>query len=284
MRDLPAPPPEPPAIETPDISEESRSVARYYAGIQQRLLAEGRLRTEIDPEDAPYDNADLARNFVAIALFDEYTRREGQLVQEATASRLRRWTQPVRLKIIFGDTVSPAIQETDRLAMQDLVRQLRDATDHSISIVDDQANFYVFVVNEDERRVLGETLADIMPDIGPEAIRRVEDMPRSDLCLVLSSISPVDSSYQTAIAVIRAEHPALIRQSCLHEEVSQGLGLPNDSPDARPSIFNDDEEFAFLTKQDAELLGLLYNPALRPGMTVSEVRPILTRLLADPAT
>ena len=25
------------------------------------------------------------------------------------------------------------------------------------------------------------------------------------------------------------------------------MGLPNDSPDARPSIFNDDEEFALLT-------------------------------------
>jgi hypothetical protein len=44
--------------------------------------------------------------------------------------------------------------------------------------------------------------------------------------------------------VIRAEHPDLLRLSCLHEEIAQGLGLPNDSPRARPSIFNDDEEFA----------------------------------------
>ena len=57
--------------------------------------------------------------------------------------------------------------------------------------------------------------------------------------------------------------------------LAQGLGLPNDSPRARPSIFNDDEEFALLTRMDEDMLRILYNPALRPGMSEAEARPII---------
>ena len=62
--------------------------------------------------------------------------------------------------------------------------------------------------------------------------------------------------------------------------MAQGLGLANDSPRARPSIFNDDDEFALLTTHDEMLLNMLYNPALRPGMGIDEARPILRRLIA----
>src|SRR6056297_2675042 len=87
--------------------------------------------------------------------------------------------------------------------------------------------------------------------------------------------------YTQAIAWIRAEHPDLMRSSCVHEELAQGLGLADDSPAARPSIFNDDDEFALLTTHDEELLRLLYSPDLKPGMTPDEARPIIRRLLDE---
>jgi hypothetical protein len=64
----------------------------------------------------------------------------------------------------------------------------------------------------------------------------------------------------------------------MHEEISQALGLPNDSPRARPSIFNDDEEFALLTDHDELLLRILYSRELRPGMLAYEARPIVESL------
>jgi hypothetical protein len=67
----------------------------------------------------------------------------------------------------------------------------------------------------------------------------------------------------------------------VHEELAQGLGLANDSPRARPSIFNDDDEFALLTMQDEDLLRLLYSPRLTPGMSFDIARPILTQLIAE---
>ena len=78
--------------------------------------------------------------------------------------------------------------------------------------------------------------------------------------------------------MIPSEHPDLLRLTCIHEELAQALGLPNDSNAARPSIFNDDEEFALLTPQDEAMLRLLYNPALHPGMTEAQARPIVQTL------
>ena len=67
-------------------------------------------------------------------------------------------------------------------------------------------------------------------------------------------------------------NPDLLRLSCIHEEIAQGLGLSNDSPAARPSVFNDDEEFGLLTTHDEFLLRILYDPRMRPGMNEIEAR------------
>ena len=107
------------------------------------------------------------------------------------------------------------------------------------------------------------------------------NLQRSTYCLVYA-MSPGDSSvYNGAFALIRSEHPDLRRMACLHEEIAQGLGLANDHPQARPSIFNDDEEFALLTVMDEYMLRILYDPRLRPGMTEAEARPIVEQIATE---
>lgn len=101
-------------------------------------------------------------------------------------------------------------------------------------------------------------------------ISGVTDMAPSTYCIVYAQSDGKSGVYTRAFAVIGAEHPDLLRLSCYHEEIAQALGLPNDSPRARPSIFNDDEEFALLTRQDEAVLRMLYNPAFRPGMSLPE--------------
>ena len=59
------------------------------------------------------------------------------------------------------------------------------------------------------------------------------------------------------------------------------MGLANDSPTARPSIFNDDEEFGLLTRHDELLLRMLYDPRLRTGMTIDEATPIVQTIAAE---
>ncbi|MDA0963344.1 MAG: DUF2927 domain-containing protein, partial [Proteobacteria bacterium] len=107
-------------------------------------------------------------------------------------------------------------------------------------------------------------------------------LPSSIYCVVVAfADGPDPQVYTRALALIRSEHPDLMRLSCIHEEIAQGLGLANDSPGVRPSIFNDDDEFALLTSHDEKLLAMLYDPRLHPGMTLDEARPLLRTLARD---
>jgi hypothetical protein len=81
--------------------------------------------------------------------------------------------------------------------------------------------------------------------------------------------------------VIRTDTPDLLKTACIHEELAQGLGLANDSPRARPSIFNDDDEFATLTTMDGLMLEILYDDRLYSGMTLDQARPLLRQIGDD---
>ena len=110
----PAPTPtRPPAL--PQTSAESLALQQYYRRLQADLLSQGLLRGDGGGADAPFTNTMLARNFTAIALYDEYaTTSAGSLVAQAQESRLRRWDKPIRMEIVFGPSVSPEQQARDR--------------------------------------------------------------------------------------------------------------------------------------------------------------------------
>ena len=269
---------EPGGAAAPGRSAQSVALQRHYARVQSDLLSRGLLRTDGGGPDTPFTARMLTENFVRIALFDEYTERAGFMVARETASRLRRWDRPVRLQIRFGPSVPGETQREDRAATAAFARRLARETGHPVSLVGAGGNFHVLVLNEDERRAYGPQLRRLVPGIGDTAVRTITDMPRSTFCLVFAFSEAGRSDYTDAIAVIRAEHPDLLRLSCLHEEIAQGLGLANDSPRARPSIFNDDEEFALLTTHDELLLRMLYDDRLSPGMTSREAGPIARRI------
>lgn len=272
---VPAPVPVPvaPAEPTP----KSLAAATYYTQVQQLLLSQGMLRTD-GGDGIAVSARTLTENFMRIALHDEYRRGSGGFVREETESRLRRWEVPIRVGVRFGPSVAPDRQATDRARIASFVARLAQITGHPMSVDDRNPNFFVYVVSEDEREALGPMINAALPGLSPSDVAGITAMPRSTYCLVYAMAEGNSGAYTRAFAVIRAEHPDLLRLSCLHEEMTQGLGLPNDSPKARPSIFNDDEEFALLTDQDEMLLRILYSPELRPGMSAAEARPIVETL------
>jgi len=259
----------------------SQALAGYYATLEADLLARGLLRTDGGGPDTPYDETDLLRNFEQIVFYDEYASGGGFRPSAGRAGRLRKWQEPVRLSVEFGASVPEAQRADDRRTVADYVARLARITRHPITLSDTNPNFHVLFMGEDDRDAIPVRIRQIVPNIGENTLAIFRTMPRSIHCLVVAfSGEGNDHAYRRAVALIRAEHPPLLRQSCVHEELAQGLGLADDSPEARPSIFNDDDEFALLTSHDEILLRLLYNPALSPGMTPDEARPILRRLLA----
>jgi Protein of unknown function (DUF2927) len=255
----------------------SAAARAYYAQIQQGLLAQGMLRTD-GGNEVGFTDRMLADSFMRVALYDEYRRSSGGFVREETESRLRRWEAPVRVGLRFGASVPPDRQATDRARIASFVARLARVTGHPMTVDDRNPNFFIYIVSEDEREAMGSVVRAALPGLSPGDVSGITQMPRTTYCLVYALSEGVSGAYTRAFAVIRSEHPDLLRLSCLHEELTQGLGLPNDSPRARPSIFNDDEEFALLTDHDELLLRMLYSPDLRPGMTPDEARPIVEML------
>ncbi len=270
---LPAPAPAQPPYAGP--SARSQELADHYARMQAQMLARGAMRRD-GGAGVPFSAEDLVRNFVAIALRDEPLLGGGP----RTPATLRRWEKPVRVGIHFGASVSPAQQVRDRGQIASLLRRLSEVTGHPIGLTADNPNLTVFIVDEDERRALDSRLAAALPGLSARERARALDMPRALYCAAYT-YSYRSAGYSNAIVLIRAEHPQLLRESCFHEEIAQALGLPSDSPAARPSIFNDDEEFALLTRHDEALLRILYDRRLRPGMTEAQARPILKTIAAE---
>ncbi len=258
-------------------------MARYYRSVQNNQLTQGLLRTDGGGPDTPYSAEDLARNFERIVFYEEYSRRGSTNVRSGDqAGRLSRWSVPIRIGIEFGESLPAEKRQQDGEAITKYAGRLARLTGHPISTGRGNPNFHVFVAGEDDRAFVQERLKALVPTISDSELELFANPPRSFYCLVVtfaSARAPHENA--RAVALVRAEHPDLVRLSCFHEEIAQGLGLLNDSPQARPSIFNDDDEFALLTSHDEKLIKMLYDPRLSSGMSVEEARPIVRQIAME---
>ena len=271
-----------PPIQSREASKASQALAQYYARLERRLIRRGLMRTDGGGHDTPFTNEDLFRDFQTLAFFGEYVSDQGFNKAKAQAANLSKWISPVRVRIIFGPSVFAETRTEDTKTVKTLLNRLSKITRHPIYLVEHDSNFDVLIVNDDERYEMLASLSSEPNRIGIKSMKLLKDIPKEIQCVVIAYSSNLFSmQYVQALAVIRAEHPRLIKQACFHEEISQGLGLSNDSPKVRPSIFNDDDEFALLTRYDEILLSILYDPRLKPGMTLDNAAPILWQIINE---
>ena len=242
---------------------------------------QGALRTEVDPADAPFTADDLARSFEDIVFRYEFRfDDEGRQVDEPLVKPLKRW-QGTILYRLTGDGVVPE----DRRSVAGLLARIEPLTGLVFREVDTGEDMLISIASASG----AERIAALL-----EARNRTEhrkryvnwwDNTRWICGATFSTSRDEPNRLLDAHIFLRAETMGLRRRACLHEEITQALGLTNDSATARPSIFNDDQEFALLTRHDELLLRALYDPALQPGMTADEAMPIardvLTRLYAE---
>ena len=273
----------PAAAPAPAPPTQTEQLAKYYRKVQAGLLSQGLMRTDMGGPDTPFNAQMLARNFLKIAFYEEYS--GPNVVRKAAPIPLTRWNVPVRVSLRFGTSVSADTRAVDTARVSSYLARLAKLTGHKVGLANSDTNFSVFIADVDERALLGPELKQLLPGLTPVQSNSMTHLDLTTYCQVITESNPVTSTYTAAAAVIPSEHPALMLEACIHEELAQALGLPNDYALARPSIFNDDQEFALLTRQDELMLKMLYNPALKPGMTESEARPIVealaTKLMGD---
>jgi len=267
----------PPKVARPT-SQESAELRSYLNQVQNAQLGQGLLRRDGGAADTPFTNSMLARNFEKIAFYNEY---DGNFSGRGGPSPLRRWAAPVRMEVIFGESVPPSQRKSDGDQVRSYAARLGRVTGHPVSM-GSQPNFIVIIAGEDDRADALAKAAARVPGISASSLAPLIDLRRDTYCVVAAYAGGAgDNTYTAALAVIRAENPSLLRLSCIHEELAQGMGLANDSPSARPSIFNDDDEFSLLTRHDELLLQMLYDPRLRPGMSADEARPTVQTIATE---
>ncbi|MGB0506965.1 MAG: DUF2927 domain-containing protein [Pikeienuella sp.] len=244
-----------------------------FAAAEEDLVEHNKLRTEIAPADAPFDAETLARNFERIALNTEFSSADGQVIKQSRSVRLARWTKPILLRV-------EGANDADYAELGLLIPRLEAATGLPIRLTGARSDITIYFMNAEHRRAL---------QIALKRKGKTKTRPlltawsgRSAFPCIGEFFAGVDSSeIKKAEVYIKDELSPLLRRMCLNEELTQTLGLRNDHDDVRPSIFNDDQEFALLTTHDEALLRMLYDPALQPGMTAEQVRPHLAAVAAQ---
>jgi hypothetical protein len=68
---------------------------------------------------------------------------------------------------------------------------------------------------------------------------------------------------------------------CAYEELLQSLGPINDTSSVPWTMFNDNVSMGYFDVYDQYLLNLLYDPRIKAGMTVQEVKEVLPDVLTD---
>lgn len=68
---------------------------------------------------------------------------------------------------------------------------------------------------------------------------------------------------------------------CAYEELLQSLGPINDTATVPWTMFNDNVSMGYFDVYDQYILNLLYDPRVKAGMTLAEVKAVLPAVLAD---
>ena len=261
------------ACAMPSQQPEIKSDADMWRAYEASLIAKGKLKTERIPPEAPYSNADLIRTFREIMFFDEFIRENESYRAGRAERRLEKRTGPVRYSI-WGSGVTAQ----DRRDLTEVVKRIRRATSLDLKEADQSSDIEVLILNKTERL----SLARKTRLAGAVAMAvDLENNLEGLVCAAYYFESEDNPELVDYTIIIPDELSGILRKSCIEEEFGQAFGPSADFDGARPSVFNDDEEFALLTEHDEWLFRILYDPRLKDGMDLETAMPIVRQIVAE---
>ncbi|MGX1306718.1 hypothetical protein AB7M35_001438 [Amorphus suaedae] len=199
----------------------------------------------------------LRDGFFKVVFGLEYGRGHGD------SQRVKKYADPIRFHVInLGKVDRTATVKTFVSTLPGKVGGMR------ATLVNDRqsANFTIFLV---DRQDFAETVSREL---------RADAVAMNARCLV--GVRTRNGRILSSTAVIVADDPYLFHR-CMVEEILQGLGPMNDNATLTDSVFNDSSRHTDFTSFDLGLMRMLYHPAIRPGMTGSEVHQLLPQVFAD---
>jgi len=228
--------------------------ASEVAAIAQRQRSEKKIFTD----------SEIVDGFLKIAFGAEYH-------LAGRVDRIRKYDGPVR---VFADG------RTDRKAqIAKIVADIAARVQHldiAMAPNADDANIQVKLVRD---RDLGRTIATFY---GTERAREI----RTSLDPQCLSGFRKNEKFEIerSDVILTVDNGDFVFLDCAYEELLQSLGPINDTPSVPWTMFNDNVSMGFFDVYDQYLLNLLYDPRIRPGMTIQEVQDVLPGVLADVRT
>ncbi|MBN9669030.1 DUF2927 domain-containing protein [Labrenzia aggregata] len=131
-----------------------------------------------------------------------------------------------------------------------------------------RANFEVYVVDRSQYEPV------VKKDVYKNDRARV---PGRCLVRVVSGSRGIKRS----AAVIVSDEGEFLFKRCLVEELLQGLGPMNDDSELIHSVFNDSSRHSRFTVFDQLILNMLYDPRIKPGMSMKQTRQVLPLVARD---
>lgn len=210
--------------------------------------------------DAPLTADRLLAHFEAVAFGDQYDPRRD-------IGRVRKWAGPIRIAL-HGDEAPRFGAAIRRYAAE--LSHLIGLSIHVLEALDPRANFEIRFVGWDQMEKEAQAFAPRPEWLGTiiEGAACLFIIRRNDRYEIVRAVVLV-STRETD------DHKA----RCLLEEMTQALGLPNDSDRIEPSIFNSFDRLSALTRADRMMLRILYDARMVPGQRRDEAMA-LARVIA----
>lgn len=192
----------------------------------------------------------IHNSFLDIALNNEYSTK---------ISQIRKWTQPIYYSISHRTADEALHQQITELHL----KHLESITGVEIQPSTSKSQTNLTIIFSSEALLAKELEQDFL--ITDKA--HINELSHHGVCVANISLNP-DNSIRKAAIIIPVDraraHAKLL--SCVVEELTQIMGLPNDSDSVFPSIFNDRSHNDYLSGLDFILLKLLYHPQIKAGM------------------
>ena len=256
-----------------------QSLVEYYKRLEKNKLTVGLLRQDGGGLDTPFDSDDITQAFEKLAFFNEYSISKGKFEPNLMPVLLAKWKKPITISIKFGSSVTRKQKNRNFKEIEAFSKKLSEITDHKIEMSDRNSNMFVIFGNQEEIPILLKEVSFLSIGFDPQKTKVLSKLPKDIQCLAMTSVeADTNGNIVSALIIIRSELPTLLKKACIQEEISQGLGLSNDSHLARPSIFNDDDEFATLTEFDKILLKILYDKRLQSGSSFQYSSDIIKQI------
>jgi len=202
----------------------------------------------------------ILQAFKEVALRNEYSRK-GHMI--------RRWNQPVR--VWLDHQVPDAEIHTQVVQMH--LDHLAQITGLSIKLVprEKDANLRVVFTKQSLWK----------KQVGKLFGKRAEKIVHGAVCMANFRVNKRYEIVQAGVIIPVDQarmHGKLV--TCIVEEITQVMGLPNDSEKVYPSIFNDRTPEALLSGLDYLLLKMLYRPEIKAGMREGEALAALRKVVS----